>query len=195
MHSYDAEGRPRITAFLAVCSILVVWLLHAGLGAVDYQPQWWLSVPSFAGVFSILIWAFDRRIWRLGLLRKFGAMPVPDLNGKWEGEIWSSYDLNGPGYAVSMVIRQRWTRMVITLETEASQSRSIVASLRSDDVPTPRLSYLYVNEPKAPAPETMNIHNGTTVLELKENVLEGSYYTGRGRTTYGAVKVTRSRGP
>ena len=192
MHSYDAEGRPRITAFLAVCSILVVWLLHAGLGAVDYQPRWWFSVPSFAGVFSVVYWAFDRWVWRINLLRKSGIVPIPNLNGRWDGTAWSSYDPSGEGYAVSLVILQRWTRMVITLETETSQSRSITASLKLADEPNPTLSYLYRNEPKATAPETMNIHHGTTVVELKGSVLEGRYYTGRGRVTYGTVKLTRA---
>ncbi len=106
--------------------------------------------------------------------------------------VLSSYESDRSGYEVSIVIRQRWTRMVVTLDTENAQSRSIAASLRSDDEPIPKLSYLYVNEPKATAHETMNIHHGTTVVELKGDVLEGSYYTGRGRMTYGSVKLTRS---
>ena len=183
-------------AFLAVCSVLMVWLLHTGLGAVDYQPRWWLSVPSFAGLFSALYWAFDRWVWGVSLLRKSGIVPVPNLNGRWNGTAWSSYDPDGGGYAVSLVIRQRWTCMVITLETQTSQSRSITASLRSVDAPNPTLSYLYLNEPKTTAPETMNMHNGTTVLEFKkEDVLEGNYYTGRGRTTHGAVRLIRAKLP
>ena len=50
--------------------------------------------------------------------------------------------------------------------------------------------------PKTTAPETMNMHNGTTVLEFKkEDVLEGNYYTGRGRTTHGAVRLIRAKLP
>ena len=195
MHSYDAEGRPRIIAFLAIGSVLIVWLLHTGLSAVDYQPQWWFSVPSFAGLFSALYWAFDRWVWRVSLLRNSGIVPVPNLNGRWNGTAWSSYNPDGEGYTVSLVIRQRWTRMAVTLETQTSHSRSIAASLRSVDKPNPTLSYLYLNEPKVPAPETMNMHHGTTVLELKEDVFEGNYYTGRGRTTHGAVRLIRAKQP
>ena len=83
--------------------------------------------------------------------------------------------------------------MVVTLETKYSRSRSITASLRTDDVPNPELSYLYINEPKAMAVTTMSMHRGTTVMELKDDVLEGDYYTGRGRTTFGAIKLTRAR--
>ena len=191
MHSYDAGGRARVIAFLAGGSILLVWLFHAGLGAVDFQPQWWLSVPSFAGVFSGLYWAFDRWVWRLGLLKKFGIVPIPNLNGRWDGEVVSSYD-DGV-YPISVTISQRWLKMVIMLETASSQSHSIAASLKSDDGTYPKLSYLYVNEPKAVAVESMNIHHGTTVVELKNCALEGHYYTGRGRMTHGAIRLARVR--
>ena len=189
MHSYDAAGRPRIIAFLAGASILLVWMLHAGLGVIDFEPRWWLSVPSFAGVFSGLCWAFDLWVWRLGLLRKLGIVPIPDLNGRWDGRVESSYD--GGVYPVSIVIRQRWLKMTVTLEAEQSRSRSTVASLRTDSGTYPELSYLYVNEPKAVAAGSMNIHGGTAVVELRDRVLEGHYYTGRGRMTHGAIKVVR----
>ena len=38
----------------------------------------------------------------------------------------------------------------------------------------------------------MNIHHGTTVVELKGDILKGAYHTGRGRMTYGSVKLTRA---
>ena len=193
MHSYDAEGRWRVVAFLAGGSVLLVWLFHAGLGVIDFEPQWWLSVPSFAGVFSSLYWVFDRWVWKLRLLRKIGLIGIPDLNGIWEGQVESSYQDGGAVYAVSIVIRQRWLHIAVTLETDYSRSRSIAASLRTDDTPNPELSYLYINEPKATAVSTMNMHRGTTVIELKGDVLEGDYYTGRGRMTFGAIKLTRAR--
>lgn len=38
----------------------------------------------------------------------------------------------------------------------------------------------------------MSIHRGTATLELKRNALEGDYYTGRGRMTFGSIKLTRA---
>ena len=193
MHSYDAEGRLRVIASLAVISVLLVWLFHTGLGAIGFEPQWWLSVPSFPSVFSFLYWAFDRWGWRRGLLKKIGIVRIPDLNGKWEAQIISSYKADGGAYTASIVIQQRWSRMVVSLETVHSQSRSISACLRTDDTPHPELSYLYINEPKATAVDTINPHRGTMVVELKEGVLEGDYYTGRGRGTFGTIKMTRTQ--
>lgn len=191
MHSYDLEGRGRVVVALAAASVMLVWLLHAGLGAVDYEPQWWLSVPSFAGAYSLLYWLFDRYVWRFGLLRKLGLIQVPDLNGTWSAEIESSEGKDGPAQPFPIVMVQRWSKLIITVDTQYSRSRSITASLRTVDLPNPELCYLYINEPKANAPESMSMHRGTAVLEVKDNLLEGDYYTGRGRRTIGTIKITR----
>ena len=79
--------------------------------------------------------------------------------------------------------------MLIRLETENSRSRSVMASLRTVDLPNPELSYQYVNEPKSNAPGTMEMHRGTAILELIGSRLEGDYYTGRGRGEVGTLKL------
>ncbi|MDE2836549.1 MAG: hypothetical protein OXL97_03445 [Chloroflexota bacterium] len=193
MHSYELEGRGVVAVAIMGVSVLLVWLLHIGLGAVDFDPQWWLSVPSFAGCYSGLHWLFDRYVRRLGLLRKLKLIDLPDLNGRWVGEVKSSYNRDGSAHSVSAVILQRWSKVVIRLETEQSRSRSISASLRTGDLANPELSYQYVNEPKSDAPGTMAMHRGTATLELVGSRLEGDYYTGRGRGEVGTVALTRCR--
>ena len=54
LHSYELEGRGKVTIALVVMSVCLVWALDAGLDAVDYDPQWWLSVPSFGGLYAAL---------------------------------------------------------------------------------------------------------------------------------------------
>ncbi len=193
MHSYELEGRATVVVAITGVSVLLVWLLHIGLGAVAFDPQWWLSVPSFAGCYSGLHWLFDRYVWRLGLLRKLKLILLPDLNGTWVGEVKSSYDWDGSAHSVSAVIMQRWSKVVIRLETKNSRSRSISASLRTTDLTNPELSYQYINEPKSNAPGTMAMHRGTATLELIGSRLEGDYYTGRGRGEVGTVTLSRCR--
>ena len=191
MHSYEVEGRGRVAVSLAVASILIIWLLHVVLDAIDFQPQWWLSVPSFAGCYSGLHWLFDLYVWKLGLLRKLKLIQLPDLNGQWVGEVKSSYSRDGHAHSVSVVILQRWSKILVRLETEHSRSRSIAADLRTIDLLNPELSYHYVNEPKSNAPGTMGMHRGTTILELIGSTLEGDYYTGRGRGEVGTIKLSK----
>ena len=192
MHSYEVEGRGRVAVALAVASILMIWLLHVGLDSVDFEPQWWLSVPSFAGCYSGLQWLFDRYVWKLGLLRKLKLIQIPDLNGRWIGEVKSSYSRDGRAHSVSVVILQRWSKILVRLESEHSRSRSISASLRTVDLPNPELSYQYVNEPRSNAPGTMEMHRGTTTIELTAYGLEGDYYAGRGRGEVGTLKLSKS---
>ena len=191
MHSYEVEGRGRVVVALALGSILLVWLLHLGLSTIHFQPQWWLSAPSFAGFYSGLHWIFDRWVWRLSLLGKLSLINIPNLDGEWIGTVKSSYDREA-AYPVSVIIRQRWSKITVRLDTENSRSHSVAATFRTVDLPFPELSYLYINEPKATAQETMNVHRGTVVLEFRGTVLEGDYYTGRGRMTTGTMSLTRA---
>lgn len=167
MHSYEVEGRGRVAVALAVASILIIWLLHAGLDSVDFEPQWWLSVPSFAGCYSGLHWLFDRYVWRVGLLGRLKLVQLPDLNGRWIGEVKSSYRPDGRAHSVSVIILQRWSKILVRLESEHSRSRSVSASLRTVDLLNPELSYQYVNEPRSNAPATMEMHRGTATLEAR----------------------------
>ncbi|MXX92790.1 MAG: hypothetical protein F4Y63_04950 [Chloroflexi bacterium] len=191
MHTYELEGREKVFVVAVGVSVLLVWLLHIGLGAVDFNPQWWLSVPSFAGCYSGFLWLFDRYQWKFGLLRNLKLVSLPDLNGRWIGEVKSSCNSDGSGHKVSAVVLQRWSKMVIRLETEQSRSSSIVASLRTTDLTKPELSYQYVNEPRSDAPGTMAMHRGTATLELDGSRLEGDYYTGRGRGEIGTITLSR----
>ena len=191
MHSYEVEGRGKVVVAIAGASVLLVWLLHLGMGFIHFQPQWWISVPSFAGFYSVFLWLFDHYVWKFGLLRRFRIIRQPDLNGKWIGEVASSYGLDGSVQSVSVTIFQRWSKIMVRLESKHSRSRSVIASLTTIDVPNSELSYQYVNEPKSNAPNTMEMHRGTAMLELTGNCLEGDYYTGRGRGEVGTLKLRR----
>ena len=191
MHSYETEGRGKVVVAIIAVSVLLVWLLHVGLAATNFEPRWWLSVPSFAGCYSVLYWLFDRYLWRLGLLRRLRLFRLPDLNGTWDGVVESSYNPDAGAHRVSVVIVQHWSKIVLRFETEHSRSTTTTGRLRTGDLPNPELSYQYVNEPKPNAPVTMEMHRGTATLELTDFGLEGDYYTGRGRGEVGTVELRR----
>lgn len=192
MHSYEADGRTRVIIALAAVSVLLAWLLNAGLDAVDVQLSWWIDAPSVAAFFSVAYWAFDRYVWRLEILRKIGFVNVPNLDGKWNGEVKSSHG-DGSSHSVSVVIHQRWSKMAIRLDTEQSRSHSTLAAIKTDDSITPELTYLYFNEPRPDAQVTMETHRGTAQLELSGEALGGIYYSGRGRQEMGRIALKRSR--
>ena len=194
MHSYDLDGRGKVYAALAVASLLPVWLLDAAINAINFDLHWWVSAPSFAGFFACLHWTFDCYVWRIDVLRQIGLVGAPDLGGEWVGSVESSYGQEGENREISVSIVQRWSTMSIAAETEHSQSHSVVASLRDDAGPFPELTYMYFNEPKSGAVGTMNMHRGTAVLKVREQVLEGDYYSGRGRQEIGSIRLHRANG-
>lgn len=193
MHSYQADGRTRVTLVLATVGVLLAWLVSALLDAVDVVLAWWIGVPSVPAFFSAAYWAFDRYVWRLDLLRKIGFVDVPNLDGEWKGEVKSSHGGDGSSQPVSVVIRQRWSKMAIRLDTEHSRSHSTLAAIKTDDTVNPELTYLYLNEPSPDAQETMGAHRGTALLELSGDALVGIYYSGRGRQEMGTIELRRTR--
>ena len=58
------------------------------------------------------------------------------------------------------------------------------------------LTYEYLNVPLPNAKKTMHIHRGNVrfSLETDGKVLEGEYYSGRGRQTFGISRFERVRG-
>ena len=156
----------RVAIALAVVSVFLVWLLDMSFNAIGFEPDWWVTLPSFGGFYGILHGLFDRYLWRWAPLGKLGLIRVPDLNGEWTGEIRSSYVSGGETVPVRVIIKQRWSNLVVRLEAIHSKSDSVMARIKTGDVVHPTLDYMYVNEPEAGARETMHAHRGTAMLEL-----------------------------
>ena len=161
------------------------------LDSVEFEPQWWISAPSAVVIYQILYYTFDHFIWKYRLLRYLRIVTVPNLNGKWKGHIKSSYEPNEQDYPISVVITQQWSKILVRLETDKSHSKSIAASFLMEDSSSPELMYVYGNEPRSITPESMHPHTGTTRLRLDGSVLQGTYYTGRGRSTFGDIRLEK----
>ena len=95
--------------------------------------------------------------------------------------------------AVSVEIRQTWTKLGITLETEESRSVSTIGGMSVHGSAKPELVYEYRNEPRSNAADGMHAHRGLARLQLSEpNQLGGDYFTGRDRNTHGVIHLERS---
>jgi len=194
MHPYatDSKERANVVAFLALLSVAITYGFHVSLSKAGIQWPWWLEAPSVWGVFGGLYMLFDKRLWRYKWLRKIGIVKVPDFNGQWNVH---GHSINHKEDFTGIIhIRQTWTRLSVTLETERSRSHSLTASLLLNQPDGITLSYEYRNEPKPNALSTMHAHKGTTVLRSKdEGILEGEYYSGRDRLNYGILSLRRAR--
>lgn len=189
MHAYASDSvfrSPQAYFVLAVIGAAMAWGVSLLVQALSAEPlPWWVEIPSTLTCFGIVVWIYDRLVWRWW-------SNLPDMTGTWIGDIQSSYDDQTPIPCV-VRIRQSWLRIGIALETAQSLSHSTMASLVLDHGLETGLRYEYLSEPTPRAPKTMETHRGTAHIRLSPGgqaaVLH--YYSGRGRGTTGEVRLRR----
>jgi hypothetical protein len=197
MHPYAVDsGERRLIPFLiAAASVLAAWLFYQILGTLAIVIPWWFDAPAVMGFYGMFYTVFDRWLWRTPFMHKIRMVNIPDLNGKWTGFLASSYDEHRTRHSINVTVYQTWSRIQIVLQTERSNSHSLMASIRTENPAGPELSYEYLNEPHADAKGTMHIHRGTNRLTLYSDkgktMLDGEYYTGRDRLNYGTLHLER----
>lgn len=195
MHAYstDSNERTRIPFYLAALSFGIIYMLHLFSVAAQINPPWWVGFPSWGVVYLGLFKIFDRRLWRWPFLHRIGIVKIPLLAGEWKGYGTSSYDGHKIRRPTTITITQSWTQICVSLKGEESGSDSLLAGILTKE-PRVNLSYVYMNRPISGAPETMQIHYGTAELSLSRDgkILEGDYYSGRGRGTTGTLHVERT---
>src|SRR5207249_2539262 len=159
---------------------------------------WWIELPSVLAFYGMGYELVDRSIWKWQLPRRVGLLKLPNLSGTWEGYVTSTFDSHADKHAATIEVRQTWTRIVVTLRTDHSESHSLAATLLVDQAFGPLLSYEYLNEPKPNALAAMQTHRGTARLRLESgnemDVLDGEYYAGRGRENQGIMHFERRQG-
>ncbi len=188
LHTYatDAPDRVVYPKLFALCAVAAS-LAFAKLIQMGVSIPWWIDAPSVMGFFGFLYVVFDRYLWHLSH-GQYYLSAIPDLRGTWVGTIRSSHDEQVKVSAV-LHIRQTWTGILITLETEGSRSVSLMAMLNSSSSAQAGLAYEYLNEPATFSPETMVPHRGVAHLRLggDGSILKGDYYSGRGRQNLGSM--------
>lgn len=197
MHVYATNSKERTTVplYIAVLSVFAAWSLFTAPEPVRDAIPWWVDAPSVMGFFLLFYNLFDRWVWKWKLLHRLGIVRVPNLNGTWHGEVSSSYDEHKTKKEATLDIAQTWLHMEIALRTETSSSQSLMASLTVNDLGGAALDYVYLNEPRPAAIESMQMHRGTAVLNFNrsggKDTLDGQYYTGRGRQRFGSLCFER----
>jgi SMODS-associating 2TM, beta-strand rich effector domain len=181
----------RLVYFVAVLALLsygIVRVFNLGIDAYGIKVPVWLETPSVVGVLVFLYTIFDSYLWHSKLFWILRLVDFPDLRGRWTGRMTSSW--NNANKAAVLEITQTSSSIVVALYTMNSESVSQTAEFevrRADGRPV--LHYIYENHPYSPAPGSMERHEGTVALTYfaAKRMLEGSYYTGRGRQTFGTM--------
>ena len=195
MHPYsiDTEERKNVLLILAIASIILSWSFYKIFNEYKIALPWWVESPSILFLYGIFFEVFDKWVWKF--FEKIKFIRTPNLNGKWEGYLKSSFDEHSSEMKADLQIFQTWTKIEIILTTEQSTSYSETASLVINKPEGKYLSYQYVNKPKSAAVKTMSIHQGTTRLLFNEteSTLSGEYYSGRDRQNLGSLSFKKGK--
>ncbi|QYE37039.1 hypothetical protein KZX46_21015 (plasmid) [Polymorphobacter sp. PAMC 29334] len=180
----------------AALSAVIVFVL---LSAVDLAKRYALNVNvppvvmSLVGagtVYGVLYWLFSRHVWKLPTIA--GILKVPNLAGTWSCEGVTLEKEPHINWSGTVKIVQSWDKLRVHLETEQSNSNSIAAALLYDEAVGYRLLYHYENSPRI-GETGLAAHHGFAELTFAagENSATGEYFNGRGRNTWGTLKLTR----
>lgn len=135
-------------------------------------------------IMTILSSLFISFAWKWRIFRGW-LIPIPNISGKWEGKLISTYK-NPPMEIPTIVyIKQTFFHTIVKIQTGESSSISKCASFDIDsERGVKHLYYSYVNKPKAEVRHRSEIHYGTTLLEISEDnkSMTGEYWTSRKTT-------------
>lgn len=163
-------------------SILLAGCVHVVLSHYEVKLSWWVSFPSIGAFYAGLFFFFDRFLWKWTPIRAVLQIKIPVLHGEWIGHVEPASGEKVEARVATLTIDQHWSTINVTLNSGESESRSTMASIADERTSRPVLQYVYNNEPRASAVETMHRHSGTARLTLErkngEVRLAGGYYTG-----------------
>ncbi|BBK11905.1 Cap15 family cyclic dinucleotide receptor domain-containing protein [Klebsiella quasipneumoniae] len=149
------------------------------------------SLISAGTMYLILYWIFDSRLWKWKLISK--VINVPNLSGEWDCE-GRGENKEGDVFLWSAKIKifQSWDKVHIRLQTSQSGSDSIAASIINDGEIGYRLVYNYRSDPRINEKE-LSPHMGFAELIFDKSLTtaDGEYFNGRGRNTFGTMKLRR----
>jgi SMODS-associating 2TM, beta-strand rich effector domain len=194
LHHYtaDTKDRPRIHIILFLLGTISAWGMIQAFTYLKIQPYWWIEIPAPLGFYGILFTIFNSYLWRLKFIRVILFIETPDLNGEYVAELKSSFDNFVSVKKAHYEIHQKWNKILIFSETDASYSKSLSASFCLSDVNRKSLVFQYQNSPKATAPTGLNIHYGFAEFCFENaSLIKGEYFNGRARNTYGTIELKK----
>jgi hypothetical protein len=192
MHPYSIDTNARQTVYFVLA---IVAFVIPGLVASEWVTRLVgdkLSYPFGVGAtFGVLFLLFDHVFWK----RLQFILHIPNLNGTWTAKGISSYEDPATGKPLEFVmeyqIKQTFTRIEISGETDKSTSRSTMASLEIDHA-VPIFRYAFENTPRNMSDAELQRHPG--LIELRLNTatkMTGDYFSGKHRVRYGELIFTK----
>ncbi|MEN6488755.1 MAG: hypothetical protein ABFD66_07725 [Smithella sp.] len=175
----------------------VVWFAALTVSGGDAQElfEFMRPLPTVVTADGFLILIFMKWAWRWKWLQDW-LVPVPDLNGTWQGTIltsWKDSAGNTPGpIPAILTIKQTFLHASCVMRTAEMESHSYVEGFHIDkERQIRRLCYSYISKPKTSLRDRSSPHDGTILFNIvgkPARKLEGEYWTQR--KTTGVIILT-----
>lgn len=176
-YSIDTNARIKIYSSIAIISVAASSLLTLFEDNSFYK----FIAPSVLMIYFILFNFFDKYLWKMKFLSS-----IPNLNGKWEGEITNSDNLSSP---LSLRIKQTWTKIDVVFESKDTISKIIAANIDIENSNETTLKYIYLVRGKTV--EKKDVYGeGSQEFRLSNDnkSMEGTYYSSKYRGGKANVK-------
>jgi hypothetical protein len=167
--------------------VVVVMIAYSAIHGhpPEHASEWLAPIGPAVTASAILLWLFDRFVWRWPLICKMAKRPM--IHGTWHGELVSDARDEVTGVQVPvdsdvyLVIRQRFWSVSARLLTKDSVSLSLTASFEADSDGVQQLLYVYRATPRPAVQLKSKMHLGAVVLDTPRdgNHLQGRYFTDR----------------
>lgn len=173
--------------YVQVVTGVVVTVFAAGilLSGGKVQAEWlkFYSVAVLVASGLVLIW--DRWMWRLRPVQRFGRVP-PAVRATWKGTLTSLWvdpatGTPPPSKTVYLVVRQTATSVSVVMLSDEGQSSSTHGRVSRSNG-SPYLDYLYVSDPDLSTAHRNPMHRGAASLMISgapAKRLRGPYWTSR----------------
>ena len=138
-------------------------------------------IGKTVAVVATFLFLFNKWFWKWKCFHSW-LVPVPNLNGRWRGNIHYYWDGAFHDKETEVRIVQTFLHIQVQIKTDESWSNSICSSFDIDeDKGIRQLIYSYLNVPKASVRNRSQIHYGTASLYISDDFqqLEGNYWTDR----------------
>jgi hypothetical protein len=197
MHEYSANSHERrqVLYLLVLASVILMAIIGHLVQIFTSFTSLAIATPSGSAVFFLIFIIFDRCVWHWIWFQRLGLINIPDLRGRWSGQLTTSVDAFAQPIPVTLTVTQTYTRIMLRLDTATSVSRSHMASFEMIDPCRFHLRWEYFAEPKGGASQAKDNfrHFGVTLIRLTaENghfkvSQEAEYYTEMDRDTSGKI--------
>lgn len=123
---------------------------------------------GFSTIFGIFYLVFDKWLWQI-----IPGIKSQKISGTYICEGHSNYKI--PEWKGVITVQQTWSKILISLKTDNSYSRSYMANIDVLDDGKIVLYYCYRNDPNGKI-KALHKHEGTSAITFDGTSINGKYY-------------------